>query len=311
MAHLHACFFGQFSARREGHVVALGSGKVQELFCYLLLHRTRPGLREKLASVLWPHTTTAQSKAYLRRALWQLQSIFKAQFDSEACSVLVVSPEWIQCNPELDLWMDVEVFEQAYHAVAGVPGHRLSTWQAERLQEAVVLYEGDLLESYYQEWCLYERERFRHQFVVMLDKLVTYHEVHRQYEVALAYAERNLACDRARERTHRQLMRLRYLADDRTGAIRQYESCVQALREDLDTRPSEATKQLYEQIRIDRLSKPHEALFIAAKGSLKSPHDILSQLKDALDLLAEAQDQVRKKVAVLEETLKRPDQVSR
>ena len=38
----------------------------------------------------------------------------------------------------------------------------------------------------------------------------------------LAYGARILHCDRARERTHRRLMRLHFLAGDRTAALRQY-----------------------------------------------------------------------------------------
>jgi DNA-binding SARP family transcriptional activator len=48
--------------------------KVQELFCYLLLHWHHSLPRETLASMLWSETTTVQSKKNLRQALWQLQS---------------------------------------------------------------------------------------------------------------------------------------------------------------------------------------------------------------------------------------------
>lgn len=307
MAELDTFLFGKFSAQQDGRVVALATGKVQELFCYLLLHRTRPGPRERLASLLWPYTTTAQSKAYLRRALWQLQSTFKSQLASVTCPVLVVSAEWIQCNPDLDLWLDVDVFELAYRCAEGTPGRMLSDQQATRLHRAVDLYEGDLLENYHQEWCLYQRERFHHQFVVMLDKLAAFHESHRQYEVALSYAERNLATDRARERTQRQLMRLRCLLDDRTGAMRQYESCREALQEDLDTEPSDATKQLYAHIRDGSFKKDGPVLPSVSAPRPRSPQSTINQLNAALDLLDEAQERVRREVEALKELLSRDD----
>jgi hypothetical protein len=54
-------------------------------------------------------------------------------------------------------------------------------------------------------------------------------------------------------------MRLRYLAGDRTGALRQFERCAAALDSELDVLPSRATVHLYEQIRGDRLPAANAA----------------------------------------------------
>jgi DNA-binding SARP family transcriptional activator len=212
----------------------------------------------------------------------------------------VVSPDWIQCNPEIDLWLDVDAFEKSYRDTEAVPGDDLSSGQIETLREAVELYSGDLLENLYEEWCLYERERLQHLYFAMLDKLTTYHEAHRNFELAKSFAERILYHDRAREYTHRQLMRLRYLSGDRTGAIRQYESCSRALHEDLDIEASDATVRLYEQIRTDRLSADP-----AATSGLPAtaPYEMISHLRTALNHLAEAQERVRKEISLLEESL--------
>jgi len=48
--------------------------KVQELLCYLLVHRDRPHHREVLAELLWNNANTPYSKKYLRKTLWQLQT---------------------------------------------------------------------------------------------------------------------------------------------------------------------------------------------------------------------------------------------
>ncbi|NIN69138.1 MAG: hypothetical protein GTO63_31510, partial [Anaerolineae bacterium] len=81
--------------------------------------------------------------------------------------------------------------------------------------------------------CLYERERLQNMYLAILDKLVSYSEVQGAYEAGLGYGSRILSYDGARERTHRRLMRLYYLAGDRTAALRQYDSCVEALRREL------------------------------------------------------------------------------
>ena len=50
-------------------------------------------------------------------------------------------------------------------------------------------------------------------------------------------------------------MRLHYLAGDRTAALRQYERCLIALREELQVPPAQATEDLCKQIRADHLDE--------------------------------------------------------
>ena len=79
-AKLTISLFGKFSVQFGNRTIDdLEKCKVQELFSYLLLHRDRPHPRENLANLLWSDVSTAQSKSYLRKALWQLQTALNAQ----------------------------------------------------------------------------------------------------------------------------------------------------------------------------------------------------------------------------------------
>jgi DNA-binding SARP family transcriptional activator len=124
------------------------------------------------------------------------------------------------------------------------------------IQQAVELYRGDLLEGWYMEWCLLERERLQSMYLQLLDKLASYYEASGEYESGLLCGARALRCDRAREHTHHMLMRLHYLAGDRTGALRQFDRCMAALREGLGVSPSERTLELYRQIQAEELKVP-------------------------------------------------------
>jgi DNA-binding SARP family transcriptional activator len=162
-----------------------------------------------------------------------------------------VAADWVSFNPGSDVWVDVAVFEKAFSVAREVAGHHLNASQAQTLDQAIQLYQGDLMEGWYQDWCLCERERLQTNYLIMLDKMMSYCEAHQKYETGLAYGLRVLRYDRAREVTHRRLMRLYYLADDRTAALRQYEHCVAALNEELGVKPSRLTVALYDQIRLD------------------------------------------------------------
>lgn len=196
--------------------------------------------------------TNTQSRNYLRRTLWRLQQTLEARTNAQQ-PLLLVDSDSIQLNAQATLWLDVAELERVYQLVKGVPGETLDRQTAQLVHDTAALYRGELLLGWYQPWCIYERERLQHIYLIMLDKLMRHSEMHGKLEAGIAYGRRILRCDRAREYTHRQLMRLLYLARDRSGALRQYAYCVTALREELDIEPTQRTQQLYEQIRQDKV----------------------------------------------------------
>src|SRR5262249_2961614 len=232
MPPLRVRLFGKLSVQRQERIVnGLDACKVRELFCYLLLYRQSPHPRESLASLFWGDSSTAQSKKYLRQALWELQTALNADLYPGHDGVFIVEPEWVRLNPAAELWLDVAIFEQALVLTRGMAGSSLDADGVEALRNAARLYQGDLMEGCYQDWCLCERERLQSAYLIMLDKLMDCCEARQEYEEGLAYGQCVMRYERARESTHRRLMRLHYLAGDRTAALRQYARCVEALTE--------------------------------------------------------------------------------
>ena len=97
MNRLHISLFGKFCVQFRGcYLEGLKVRKVQELFCYLLLHRDRRHHRDKLATVLWGNDyNTNQAKAYLRKALWQLQQSLINLPMTANCPILIVDEDWL------------------------------------------------------------------------------------------------------------------------------------------------------------------------------------------------------------------------
>jgi DNA-binding SARP family transcriptional activator len=304
MTTLRIRLFGRFDVRSgEQPVAGLGANKVQTLLCYLLLFRDRPYTREHLAGLLWGDCTTSQSKKYLRKTLWQLQTALDSHPTPGKNPLLLVGPEWVQLNQKADFWLDVLLLEQVFALVQGVAGSTLDAPCAETLQRAVDLYRGDLLEGWYQDWCLYERERLQHMYLAMLDKLMGYCEAHGQYEAGLAYGTQILRYDRARERTHRLLMRLHYLNQDRTAALRQFKRCVAALREELDVEPARRTIALCQQIRSDRLGRVVPPPPVSGTAPESTVPRVLGYLQRLHVVLADVQGQVEQEIATVENVM--------
>jgi len=304
---LRVCFFGRFGVQYGEQVLSgFEANKVQDLFCYLLLYRDRPHSRETLADLLWDEQSATQSRKYLRKVLWQLQTALAVRVGPLGDTVLLVEPDWVQLNPEADLWLDVAVFEQAFFLVQGTPGRYLDLQRVRDLESAESLYRGDLLEGCYHDWCIYERERFQHMYLAMLDKLMGYCEACHDYETGLSYGRRILRYDCARERTHRRLMRLYYFAGDRTAALRHYERCVAALDEELDVRPAESTEALYKQIRADRLDSSPPMLTETHPASAVTDQSLvvtLGRLRQLHTALVDVQHQLQQEIRAVELSL--------
>jgi DNA-binding SARP family transcriptional activator len=261
MPALRIKLFGQLNICGDAPVQDAIPGKAKELLCYLLLHRHRSLPREFLSTILWGDSSADNSKQYLRKALWQLQRVLpEAGVPGE--SILQLNAQWVGVNPEADIWVDVMEFERLCSS------DQSPSWSADEvcqaaLEAAVELYRGELLEGWYQEWCLYDRERLQNLYLMILEKVVVFSQANGEYEKGVDYATRILKCDRAHEGAYQHLMRLRCLSGDRAGALRQYESCASALKEELGVEPSEQTRQLYRQLCEDN----------AALRTVRARHD--------------------------------------
>jgi DNA-binding SARP family transcriptional activator len=310
MPLLSVRLFGKFSAQYDGQIVnGFEATKVRELFSYLLLYRKSPHPRESLAALFWGDSSGAQSKKNLRQTLWELQTALNDHLHPGHDGILVVEPEWVRLNPAAELWLDVAVFEQAYALAQGITGSALDAPRVEALQGVAQLYQGDLMEGCYQDWCLCERERLQSAYLIMLDKLMGYCESHQEYEAGLAYGHCIMRYERARESTHRRLMRLYCLAGDRTAALRQYARCVEALAEELGLKPDKSTVALHEQIRAGEFKRgaptpsgpgPESDAAMAPRSEIP---EIMDHLKQLRMVLAGIQGRVQEDIQAVDNVL--------
>ncbi len=297
--------FGRFRVGYDDEPVeGLGTFKVQELLSYLLVHRNRPRPRETLASLLWGDMPTEKARKHLRQAVWHLQTALKSRNAAVVDQILVVEDNWVQLNTTREIWLDVAVLEETFAALKDKPGWALNADEKDRLQVAVQVYEGELLEGSYQDWCLFERERLQNIYLAMLYKLMRYCEAHYEYEAGQIFGTRILNYDRASERTHQRLMQLQYMAGDRTAALRQYERCVAALDEDLGVKPDKRTVELYEKIRSgERPSSLTQPVSTSPMPTTSMLTNIIGRLEDLELTLVDMRRNVRQDIRDIEVVL--------
>ena len=63
------------------------------------------------------------------------------------------------------------------------------------LESAVALYRGELIASWYQDWCIYERDRLQLTYLAMLEKLMGHCEAKASYAKGVGYGQAILRYD--------------------------------------------------------------------------------------------------------------------
>jgi DNA-binding SARP family transcriptional activator len=276
-----------------------------EVLCYLLLVGPKPHHREQLADTLWGETDSLNARKHLRQAVWHLQTELITLAGPHAGSLLRVDSDWLQVDPAAAVWTDARQMRMAHERVRNRRAADLSEPDVEAARDAVKLYEGELLEGWYQDWCVHERERYRTIRLALLEKLLAHAEHRCRWDEALIYGETILEEDRAHERTHLRLMRVHVARGDRTAAIRQYAACREALQEEFAVAPGPDVVAVYEQARDGRslqvseefdlwrwrldygaARQPHHALALGGAVEADELAQLHTSLQQAADLLA-------------------------
>ena len=221
---------------------------VQPLLAYLLLYRTRFHNRQVLSEALWNGLDHNRAQRRLSTALWRLRQFLEVGFNNQSNPIIVRSGGEVTFNSNCCYWLDIEVFERRARESLGRSLELISPATVRRLEHALSLYRGDLLEGCYDDWVLLERERLRDLHLECLIFVMRYYEQWGEIGTALRYGHTLIGLDPLREDVHRSLMRLYAKNGNRVNAIRQYDLCREALDSELGIPPMEETQALYSQI---------------------------------------------------------------
>jgi DNA-binding SARP family transcriptional activator len=217
------------------------------LLAYLLLQRDYSP-RDLLASLCWAEQPEDSARSCLNTALWRLRSALEPDPTPRGTYLLTGSDGEVGFNWQSPHWLDLAEFERAVSAALAWPAGRLTQSQLADLERALDLYTGDLLEGFYDDWALRERERQRGLYLDGLQHLMRRHALDGAYHKSVLAGQRILSLDPLREDVHRDLMRL-YAADgQRALAVRQFMTCRETLAAELGIEPMDETETCYREI---------------------------------------------------------------
>jgi len=199
--------------------------------------------------LLWPELGKTAATNNLRGALHAARRALAPGDPVAASRYLASKEERIALCPEVELWVDVEAFEERV-AIAR-RGREPAAYRA-----ALDLYTGELLpEDRYEEWAEGRREELRNTYLALRIELAEVYEERGEFGSAIEALGKAVVEEPAHEEAHVGLMRLYALSGRKEEAIRQFERLSEALARELGTEPGATARSLKEEIALERFPR--------------------------------------------------------
>jgi DNA-binding SARP family transcriptional activator len=244
--HLWIHLLGRFRLRAidDRPVEGFNGSKAQRLVRYLFAQRTRPVPRDVLIDQFWPASGIETGRRRLHQTVYLIRKVLHHAMPG--VDTIIYQNDAYALNPTLNVWCDVEEFERC--AEQGRSAEQVGDAEAAatHYDNAERCYSGDFLEDVpYEEWAFAERHRLRLLYLEVLNCHGDLHELAGRMHAALLLSRRLLALDGCDEEAHRRVMRCYVASGQRSLAVLQYRSCLEALKRTYGVAPSPETVALY------------------------------------------------------------------
>jgi len=194
----------------------------QRILAYLAL-REVPITRSGLAMTLWPDAPEDRAMKSLRSALWRLHRL--------GLRLVQVTPNHMALSGQIAV--DFRELMPALIAIVAQPDG------ADQRMAACVARAGELLPGWFDEWVVFERERF-HQFRMhALESLCEHFTGQGEFALAIDMGLMAVRGDPLRETARRALIGAFLSEGNQAAALGEYRSFRRLLRVELDVAPSE------------------------------------------------------------------------
>jgi DNA-binding SARP family transcriptional activator/predicted ATPase len=271
-SQLSMFFLGSMQTVLDGTPLAFRSRRERALLAYLAVEAARYHTRSAIAGLIYPDMPGEDALRNVRLVLNRLRG--ELQERDRTDPFLLISRDGLQWNAESAYRLDVADF---LRLMAEVPSEDVALTESDvrRLTEAVALYRGDFLYGFemedsdlFEAWMQGWRERLHQLALNAMRRLAEYALQHGQYDRARYYAQSQIGLDRWQEGAYRQLMTALAQQGQRRLALKQYDSLVRLLEEEVGVPPDPQTIALHTQIQAQPMIEPLVAITLTARPAL-------------------------------------------
>lgn len=217
--------------------------RAMELF-FFLLDNGRPVHKEQIITALWSELND-QVNQTLRSMIYYLRKIL-----GDSCIVYHAGTYVLNLASLYgeNIWYDVTAFKklnaEAQKSFVAQDDGAANT----AFQQMVELYRGDYIQSFYSDWCTFRRDELCRIYINARHQLALIAWRREQFDESIMHWQHVLAVDSCLEEAHYGLMRS-YLRQGKRGlALRQYQRCLDTLRDELSIQPGPTIQKLYQRL---------------------------------------------------------------
>jgi DNA-binding SARP family transcriptional activator len=247
---------------------------------YLALAPGEGRLRSVAAAQLFADCSESTARHRLNTAVWRLRSEVRSSIGVD----LVASngDHNVGLSSAVEIAIDARIFEELVSQVRDVTAaDGMTPADVSRLERAISLHCGKLLEPCDDEWVLSARNRIENLYLTALDYLLQYSGASGEVEAVAKYGELALCVEPLREDVHRHLMSA-YGAAGRDDLVeRQFERCRMVLLTELGADPMPETIALY--ARLTRNERGRSVNVAALVAELERARREVGRLGEIVD----------------------------
>jgi DNA-binding SARP family transcriptional activator len=213
---------GGFRLHVAGEPVAVAAG-AQRLAALLALKR-RPVSRREVAGTLWPQSCEKTAGGCLRTALWRMRRCVPR--------LVIAAGTYLELSPSVctDIAAIVRDARRLLDPRCAPDCLTLEPWRLA----------GDLLPGWYDDWVVFEQERFRQLCLHAMDALAARLLAAGRHGAAMDAAYTAIRRDPFRESAQRLLVQIHLAEANTAEARRSYDAYAEMLRTQLGIFPSAA-----------------------------------------------------------------------
>ncbi len=239
---LYVQMLGVFEVRRGDHRIRSAEwqrDKARQLFQLFLTHPQEWLQRDQIVDRLWPDLAPDAAVRDFKVALNALNRALEPARPRGAQPFFIIRRDNLYgINPNAQIYMDVTEFE-AYAEKDDIQSK----------QEALRLYKGEFLaDCLYNEWSDHRREQIKQKYLFVSESLAEQYVLEEQFDDAINLCEKILQVEPTWEVSYRLMMRAYDKKDNRSQVFYTYQRCKEILSAELGVEPTEATKNLFQEL---------------------------------------------------------------
>jgi DNA-binding SARP family transcriptional activator len=240
--------FRVFQGDREIYDKRWKSKKAQMIFKYLLYHRPKGYLKKDvLMELLWPEDDPVKTAKRFHVALASMRKTLEPEIIRGTPSAYISRSGDAYC---IDIgnegYVDIDNFKKELKFAKEKKG---SEELIDHLLKADTIYRGDFLEEdLYVQWCDEERERFKEKYLQLLEEIIKYYHVKKNYKKCIHYANKYLKTDIYAESIYQLLMIYYSRIGNNAMVNKVFKKCKDNIIKGLDCPVSKETEKLYHEL---------------------------------------------------------------